>query len=204
MSTNGSRRRNERRERLEEVIEETEEDLDGETTGTVDEFTASADPEVFDQTYLAFGDNWRIDEPTPSPAPFPLQVIPRMAYVISYQMIYDEGLDQWVPQKKTLDVGGFGQIVAQENLTVPSGGFVEMETGVTDSSAAIFGWCGFRDPGQFAGSPEVWLTDDQGSADGRINVSAAFDTTLGEWKIVYREVNLGHDVDIVGSAFRIA
>lgn len=77
-----------------------EEEEDDEFTSTSEAMTSTADPEQFDRTFLAKKENWRLAGPFASPAPFPLQVIPRMAYVINYSYIFNEDQQQWEPQKK--------------------------------------------------------------------------------------------------------
>jgi len=60
-----------------------------------------ADPEEFDQTFTAGRGNFNIGGAISSPASFPLQALPRLAYVINYNVVYDEDQDKWVPQKKS-------------------------------------------------------------------------------------------------------
>jgi len=79
--------------------EEGDETDDQQETSLVD-LQAPADPQTFDRTFLAQKENFRI-EGNFSPAPFPLQVLPRVAYTINYQMVYNENQDRWEPQKKS-------------------------------------------------------------------------------------------------------
>lgn len=90
--------------------EEEEED-----TGTsVDDLTAEADPETFDQTFQDGDANLRIEgefEPTAGSK----QVIPRIAYVLNYNLVYNEERDRWEGQKKA------GTEADQARAVLPSG-----------------------------------------------------------------------------------
>jgi hypothetical protein len=72
---------------------------------TFERLTGEADPERFDRTFLAQSDSFQIGGAVTSPAPFPLQVLPRVAYVINYNVVYDEARDKWVPQHPFSDEG---------------------------------------------------------------------------------------------------
>jgi len=54
----------------------------------------AADVESFDQTFLAQSQNFKLEGQF-SPAPFPLQVLPRVAYTINYNFIYNEDRGRW-------------------------------------------------------------------------------------------------------------
>lgn len=102
-------------ERLEEEAEDEEED------GTsVDDLTQPADPQQFDQTFT--------DDDTPlsiagnfDPTAGPKQAIPRLAFVLNYNLVYNEARERWEPQKKSSSsVGGgarlFQTAVVNQNV----------------------------------------------------------------------------------------
>lgn len=89
---------------------------------TADEINnLQADAEQFDTTYLARRRDWRIGGAVSSPTPFPLQAIPRMAFVINYNMVYDEDEGKWVPKKK----GEVLETFAEGNIAEYSGDTTE-------------------------------------------------------------------------------
>jgi hypothetical protein len=103
---------------------------------TFERLTGEADPERFDRTFLAQSDSFQIGGAVTSPAPFPLQVLPRVAYVINYNVVYDPDRDKWVPQHPFSDEGllrevlDSGTSVATEPLDLDFG---------TDLSASASG-----------------------------------------------------------------
>lgn len=60
---------------------------------------SAADVGTFDETYLAESQNFGIKGEF-APAPYPLQVLPRVAYTINYNFVWDDDRERWVPKKK--------------------------------------------------------------------------------------------------------
>jgi hypothetical protein len=82
-----------------------DDDQDAGTLPTsLDDLTTEADPQQFDRTFTAGGAPLRIQGAF-DPVAGNKQVIPRVAYVLNYNLIYNESRDRWEPQKKS-DVGG--------------------------------------------------------------------------------------------------
>jgi len=84
---------------------------DGQANGapptSLDDLTSEADPQQFDRTFLA-GDADLTIQGRFDPVAGNRQVIPRVAYVINYNMVYNESRDRWEPKKKDrFQVRGF-------------------------------------------------------------------------------------------------
>lgn len=96
-----------------EEPDDTDEDDDGDdgpADGTpptsLADLTTEADPQQFDRTFTAGGAPLRIQGAF-DPVAGNKQVIPRVAYVLNYNLVYNESRDRWEPQKK--GSGGAGQ-----------------------------------------------------------------------------------------------
>jgi hypothetical protein len=102
-----SRRRTDRPEASNGTLEEDEEDEEptGMQTGTsLDEFAIESDPERFDRTFRSTGADLDI-EGRFDPAPGAKQVLPRLAYTINFQMVWNPDRERWEPQKKSDPIG---------------------------------------------------------------------------------------------------
>lgn len=75
-------------------------------TTSLDDLTTEADPQQFDRTFTAAGAPLRIQGAF-DPVAGNKQVIPRVAYVLNYNLVYNADRDRWEPQKKSR--GGLGQ-----------------------------------------------------------------------------------------------
>jgi hypothetical protein len=71
-----------------------------ETGTSLDEFAIQSDPERFDRTFRSTGADLDI-EGRFDPAPGVKQVLPRLAYTINFQMVWNEDRERWEPQKKS-------------------------------------------------------------------------------------------------------
>jgi hypothetical protein len=63
------------------------------------DLTTEADPQQFDQTFTA-GDADLTIQGRFDPVAGSRQVIPRVAYVLNYNLVYNESRDRWEPKKK--------------------------------------------------------------------------------------------------------
>jgi hypothetical protein len=111
----------------------------------------AADVDQFDQTYLAQSQNFKIEGEF-SPAPFPLQVLPRVAYTINYNFVYNDSRGRWEPQKKSnqgIDTGTF----TIPNVSAPPDGTWDTET-TTDVTVSF--------NRTFSEVPKVYLTIQRG------------------------------------------
>lgn len=91
-------------------------------TSTQERLIQEADPERFDRTFRATDKNFRIGGAINSPSPFPLQTLPRLAYVINYNVVYNEDRERWEPQKKSSPEGktvGGSHYFLGSNQTIP-------------------------------------------------------------------------------------
>lgn len=129
MSTNGSRRRRERRARLEQFLEETEEELNGDgSTGTFDDL-------VIDDQFISESGTLTIPpedlpvEVGANPIPGPWQGIRRVGMVLNFSFVWDSEEEQWVRDEGN---GGEAGVLANEfranvdpdgDTTVESGSF---------------------------------------------------------------------------------
>jgi len=66
---------------------------------SLDDLTTEADPQQFDQTFVA-GDASLTIQGRFDPVAGARQVIPRVAYVLNYNLVYNESRDRWEPKKK--------------------------------------------------------------------------------------------------------
>jgi hypothetical protein len=106
-------------DRVEEI--EARAEASQELRTSIDDLTTEADPERFDRTFTTADANLTIEGQF-DPVAGPKQVIPRVAYTINYQMVYNEDRGRWEPQKKSSGVGGVGAGIFQDEggqQTVP-------------------------------------------------------------------------------------
>ena len=76
-------------------------DEDGQQPPTsLEDLTTEADPQQFDQTFVA-GDASLTIQGRFDPVAGARQVIPRVAYVLNYNLVYNPDRDRWEPQKKS-------------------------------------------------------------------------------------------------------
>lgn len=116
--------------------EEEEEEEPQEPTTSLDELQSEADAQQFDRTFLARSGDFRIEGQF-SPAPFPLQVIPRVAYTINYNMVYNEERDRWEPDTGN-DSGGGHVRLFDDGAPTYSGGQTTQVTFVDAEASAPF------------------------------------------------------------------
>jgi hypothetical protein len=64
------------------------------------DLTTQADPQAFDQVFSDADADLRLQGRF-DPVAGPKQVIPRVAYTINFQMVYNESRGRWEPQKKS-------------------------------------------------------------------------------------------------------
>jgi len=100
-------------EAVEEFLNATD-DEDTDTTDTTEEedtdtsiadLVGQAEPEVFDRTFLVEKEDLPAATDNPWPVPQPWQGIPRLAFVVNLNYVYDEENGEWVRQGpfRTLD-----------------------------------------------------------------------------------------------------
>jgi len=81
------------------AVDEAPAEDDEEADTSVSDLTTEADPATFDQTFTDDDASLRIDGEF-EPVAGPKQVIPRVAYVLNYNLVYNEARERWEPQKK--------------------------------------------------------------------------------------------------------
>jgi hypothetical protein len=79
---------------------EDDEDDDEQEETSVSDLTSEADPNQFDQTFTD-SDAALTIQGAFDPVAGPKQVIPRVAFVLNYNLIYNEERGRWEPQKKS-------------------------------------------------------------------------------------------------------
>jgi hypothetical protein len=87
---------------------------------SLDELQTEADAETFDQTFLAQAENFRLEGGF-SPAPLPLQVIPRVAYTINYNFVWNPDRERWEPDEGNGNGGLQFEVVEEFELPVADG-----------------------------------------------------------------------------------
>jgi len=103
-------RRNIRRERLESIAEDADDEEEGDeeeespsaeeiAQTSLSDLTTEADPEEFGQTFTSGDANLNIQGAF-NPVAGDLQAIPRVAYVINLNFVYNEERGRWEPKKK--------------------------------------------------------------------------------------------------------
>lgn len=179
---------------LSDAGEETDEE-GGETefVSTSEQITQEADPESFDRTFLAQAEDWKLGGPFSSPAPFPLQVVPRMAYVINYSYVLNEDRDRWEPQKKSNLARG--TIAASGQETLASGSSGTISTGFTDQDLdgdTLVPSMGLQD-GEFTDAT-VFAWTDPGDSTVDVAFAIGWSPTRREWFIEWKN----NSADTVG------
>jgi hypothetical protein len=107
-------------------------DDDDETGTSVEDLTTTADPGTFDQTFTDDDAELRIQGEY-EPVAGRKQVIPRIAYVLNYNLVYNETRERWEPQKKVSNAGGAGvEVIGVAEETVQDGTFMAVRTDVSD------------------------------------------------------------------------
>jgi hypothetical protein len=91
------RRREEQSEESEDSEEPDETDQDNQPDSSIEDLVQPADPSQFDRTFLAGDADLNIEGPY-DPVAGQRQVIPRVAYVLSYQLVYNEERERWEPE----------------------------------------------------------------------------------------------------------
>jgi hypothetical protein len=94
-------------EQTEPDADDSDDDIDTDTNGAAEpqpatslaDLTTEADPQQFDQTFTAGDANLTIQGRF-DPVAGSRQVIPRVAYVLNYNLVYNEARDRWEPKKK--------------------------------------------------------------------------------------------------------
>jgi len=84
--------------------DEDEDEADEADETSIEDIVRSTDPERFDRTFLAETDNFGIGGAVSPPTTYPLQALPRLAYVLNFNLAYNDTKDRWEPQKKS-DLG---------------------------------------------------------------------------------------------------
>jgi hypothetical protein len=90
-----------------EEPDEADGPADGPLPTSLDDLTTEADPQQFDQTFIA-GDAGLTIQGRFDPVAGNRQVIPRVAYVISYNLVYNAARDRWEPDEGNDTAGGEG------------------------------------------------------------------------------------------------
>jgi hypothetical protein len=107
---------------------------DGPPPTSLDDLTTEADPQQFDQTFVA-GDASLTIQGRFDPVAGARQVIPRVAYVLNYNLVYNGSRDRWEPQKKSNQPAASGTAAVQDagtNQPVPAGSLVQVQLDTED------------------------------------------------------------------------
>jgi hypothetical protein len=116
-----------------------DDDQDAGTLPTsLDDLTTEADPQQFDTTFIA-GDARLNIEGAFDPVAGSRQVIPRIAYVINYNMVWNPDRQRWEPKKKEADVGAGTTIDGFEDADLSEYGGDTGDFAVTQTSPVFDG-----------------------------------------------------------------
>lgn len=187
--------------------DDTTEEADDTTTAadgtdtSLSDLQSGADPERFDQTFLAEADDWQLGGPVPSPAPFPLQVLPRMAYTITYTYVYNESRDRWEPQKKSNTARGTLGDAGQTTLPANSTGTID--TDITEEDLAGDTLVPSMALAE-SGNPDarVFQWTDPGDTSVDIGFAIGWSPTRGNWFIEFNNTQ-SQDIDVTWAVQRI-
>jgi|APHM01.1.fsa_nt_gi hypothetical protein len=113
-----SRRDNRRDRPAPANTDEFEPDADASLASSIEDLQPAADPNQFDQTFTDQNADLDIQGEFDAVAG-PKQVIPRIAYVLNFNLIYNEDKDRWEPQTDFSSGGsGGGSTAATNEVTV--------------------------------------------------------------------------------------
>lgn len=118
-----------------ELEDEAEVDEEPEPPTSIEDLTSEADPETFDRTFTAGDANLTIQGRF-DPVAGTKQVLPRVAYTINFNMVWNPDRGRWEPDEGN-EGGGLGSPVASGAISVSAGGAESALLGVTDPDAKL-------------------------------------------------------------------
>jgi len=161
-----------------------------------------AEPEVFDRTFLVEKEDAPAAKGDPWPVPQPWQGLPRLAYVINLNYVYDEESEEWVRQGPFSGGGGL-TVVASGTFSLPGNTETEIPIGLSDADLGgdvlIPGVALTADPGTTTRAFQ--FTADQDS-NAEIAFGLEYEVSDGEWKIDFAN-NKGATAEIAFKVLRV-
>jgi len=163
--------------------EEDGEDDDG---TSIADLVGEAEPEVFDRTFLVEKEDAPASTGDPWPVPQPWQGLPRIAYVINLNYVYDEANEEWVRQGPFEGGGGvFAEADSGQVSLTQASSPTTVDTGVTDRTTKVLVICSLQqDP-----LPDTTIGVYPG---GNVETTTAvvyqtlYDDNRDEWRIAFR------------------
>jgi len=154
---------------------------------SIQDLVNPADAQQFDQTFSDADANLNI-EGAFDPVAGPKQVIPRVAYVLNFNLLYNEQQERWEPQRSSdtgNSNGGIVSVAASRTVTVADGTFGELKTGITDPDAGgdVLVPAATVAQSSVAATAEI-MQNDFGEAGTASNLLLNFDTKVGEYRVL--------------------
>jgi len=183
---------------------DTDED-DEEADTSVSDLTTEADPATFDQTFTDDDAALRIEGEF-EPVAGPKQVIPRVAYVLNYNLVYNEARDRWEPQKKVSNAGTQAgvEIIGVAEKTVDDGAFMFVRTDVSDRNLGgdtINVGVTYQD-GATSGDTTFTNVVNPSNATGAVGYTIGFEDSFGGWFVDLFN-DSGSDLDLRVTVYRV-
>jgi len=98
-----------------------EEDEEDDKGTSIADLVGEAEPEVFDRTFLVEKEDAPASTGDPWPIPQPWQGLPRLAFVVNLNYVYDEENEEWMRQVPS--DAPEREIIASGSIVISSGGF---------------------------------------------------------------------------------
>ena len=158
-------------------------DVDGQQQTSLEDLTTVADPSQFDRTFLADDANLTIQGAF-DPVAGSRQVIPRVAYVIDYNLIWDPDAERWEPDEGNDDGGGV-TVLDSGTVSLSFAEVREISTSVTDPNIDVGVVVGLDSPGDRDGEIEFLLkTGDALASSENVAYTARWDEPDQQWTVI--------------------
>jgi len=172
--------------------EEDGEDDDG---TSIADLVGEAEPEVFDRTFLVEKEDAPASTGDPWPIPQPWQGLPRLAFVVNLNYVYDEENEEWVRQGPFSGGAGSGfTVVDTRTTTVPANGVAAPRLGITDATLPLTIFARFPDEKQV--NEPVQLYQGREGVPTSIAYQLGYVDKFGEWQIRAVGTGLSNNIDV--------
>jgi len=125
--------------------EEDEEDDEG---TSIADLVGEAEPEVFDRTFLVEKEDAPASTGDPWPIPQPWQGLPRLAFTVNLNYVYDEANEEWVRQGPFDGGAGVIEVVETNTVPVPQSGTELVDTALSGGDRQLLLTFAFPTPSQ--------------------------------------------------------
>jgi len=170
---------------------EADEDVPAQIPSTsIQDLINPADAQQFDQTFSDADANLNI-EGAFDPVAGPKQVIPRVAYVLNFNLLYNEQQERWEPQRSgdtgNSGSGGLGDPVATGQVTVAGNSTATDSLGLSGQNRLLLERATFAESETFPNTGDDVNLSHGGSQDfgGAIGVTLQYVIASDSWSIVF-------------------